>query len=435
MKSKLLNITVRLAIFLLTSAAALSSCKKDESDPTPPEVNIYSPAENTVYNVFDTITTTFSVKDDLKLTSITLSLVDASLQPVLPPIGVGVQSNFQTNTMSIVINDIHLVSGNYFIKVTATDGDNSVYKLRQVYINEAPTTFKTACFISQPGPNQVQLYKLDSLQNIVLVAAMNGDFAAGATSSWYQYYFSAASASGNLNAIDLVTNSVRWTVPITSGPYMDVHVSGKNTYLAAYDGRIKGYNIAGQSIYTAQTGTGFYPTKVYRHNDYIVVGTKEIISPTRKLVLFDATSGIGAQECLMVQDPVAIISKDVDNIFVIGNNSGQAVIEIYQVSTNGFWSPTTLPAGTVLDAVQVDADNYLISHSNGTIYHYKYSLNSMTTVTSGTVASKIQFDAVNQMIWAAEGMNLKKFSYPLGTPSGTIAHSQTIVDLDILFNK
>lgn len=435
MNSKLLNSKALTGIFLLAYALTLSSCKKDETDPTPPEVNIYSPAENTVYNVFDTIIATFSVKDETKITSITYSLVDASLQPVLPSQGLTVVSNHQTNTVYIIINDIHIESGNYFIKVAASDGENSVYKLREVYINAAPTVFKTTCFVSIPGPSQVQLFKLDSLQNITLVATMPGDFIEGAASSWYQYYFSAASSSGNLNAIDLTTNSVRWNVPVTSSPYMDTHVSGKNTYLASYDGRIRGFNISGQTIYNAQVAPGFYPTRIFRHNDYVVAGTKEIISPARKIVLFNASTGTGVQETYMTQDPVAFLSKDADNLFVIGNNAGQGVLEIYQVSTNGFWSPRTLPTGTVLDVAQVDSDNYLIAHSDGTIYHYRYSTNSLTTITSGVTASSIQFDPVNQMIWIAEGSSLKKFSYPLGTPSGTIMHSQTIVDMDVMLNK
>ena len=202
-----------------------------------------------------------------------------------------------------------------------------------------------------------------------------------------------------------------------------------------YDGRVRGFNVNGLITYNAMAAPGWYPRNVLKHDQYIASAIKEISTATRKIILFDAVSGAGVQETYLSQDVVEFYTKDANDIICFGNDAGQGKMEIYQVSTNGFWTPYTIAAGTILSVARVDAGTYLIGHSNGTVYKYVYSLNSMTTHLSGVTASHICYDDVNQLIYVAEGNNVKRFNYITGALVNTVTHSSPILDLGLLYNK
>ena len=140
------------------------------------------------------------------------------------------------------------------------------------------------------------------------------------------------------------------------------------------------------------------------------------------------------QETNVAQDVIEFFSKDTDNFFVFGNSSGQGVIEIYQISSNGFWTPHTLLPGTVLCAEQIDSDTYLIGHSNGNIYKYIYSTNSSTPFITGVLARNIKYDSVNQQVIVTEGNKIKQFDYTTASLINTIVHADSIFDIHVLYN-
>jgi hypothetical protein len=129
----------------------LAGCKKDDPPSSPPSIDIMLPVENTVHNVFDTIEVKFSVQDNDRLSSVTVSLVDLNSQPVMPSVDVTPSSASATITMNYVLYDIHVASGYYYIKVHASDGSAGNTALRKIYVNEAPKMLKNAYIISQPS--------------------------------------------------------------------------------------------------------------------------------------------------------------------------------------------------------------------------------------------------------------------------------------------
>ncbi len=417
----------------------LGSCKKEDERTTPPEITFILPVQNTVYNVFDTVLVKFDVSDNEHLSNVTVSLLDASNLTAMPGIVVTPSSNSATITMNYELNDIHLASGYYFIKVYANDGQAGVYALQRIYINEEPKALKYPLFVTAPVLNTRSLFKIDSLQNIQSIGTYSGDFSEAATSSWYQDHYLGGYFNGPAIAIGLEDNSQLWTIApvISSTPYFtDLQVSGKNVYISYYDGRIRGFNVNGSAMYNALVAPNWYPRKIALHDSYMVASIKEISTVNRKIVLFNSTSGAGVQETYMNQDVIEFFTKDANDLFCFGNDAGQGKIEIYQVNTNGFWTPYPgFPAGTILSVAQVDAGTYLIGHSNGTVYKYVYSINSLTTHMAGVTAAHIAYDDVNQVIYVAEGMNVKRFNYVSGALINTIPHTSAILDLDLLFNK
>lgn len=427
-------------LFYCFSAIALLliSCKKDDQAPTPPEINILLPVENTVYDVFDTVLVKFEVSDNDRLTNVTVSLLDANNMPALPGITVTPGSASATITMNYVLSDIHLASGYYFIKVYANDGSTGTYRTRKIYITEAPLTLKAAYIVSMPNASTRALYKIDSLQNIVSCGTWPGDLLKMDISSWYGDLYLGGYYYGQTQAVELDDNTPLWNLnaTVSSNPYFtDLAVSGKTLYVAHYDGRIKGYNYTGQVNYNAAAAPNWTVRKIARHDTYMIADIREMTSAQRKLVVFNGSTGAGLQETYMNQDVVGFFTKDNNDVFCFGNDAGQGKMEIYQLSTNGFWTPYPVPAGTISSVAQVDAGTYLVAHSNGNIYKYTYSNNSFLIHVPGVSASKVCFDPVSQLIYTIEGSQVKRYNYLTGALVNTVTHSAPIYDLVLLYNK
>lgn len=432
----------RLFFNILAYVAAITcvlfSCKKENPDTAAPEIIIYSPVENQPVNVFDTIVVTCDINDDKNLENASITLVNANLIPVQSSINLNVSSAFISVSLLYAVYDIHLTSGVYYIKVTASDGVNTISKYKKINLTAAPQELLGYYFITNPNVNNHLVSLLDSdFASASAYFNFGGDFSGSAISHYNQEIYTSGLYNGSANAISLTSPALNWSIPsiVGSNPYfMDIIHKDKTTYLAYYSGLIRGFNITGSANFNATISSGYYPLKIFKHENYVVCAEKYISGPAKKIILFNGSTGAGMQETSLSQDVVEFFSKDTDNIFVLGNATGQGVIEIYQISSNGFWTPHTLTPGTILSAEQVDSDTYLIGHSNGNIYKYIYSTNSSTPFITGVMARNIKFDAVNQEVIVTDGNSIKQYNYTNTTLLNTVTAADSVFEIHILYN-
>ncbi|MGZ6540197.1 MAG: hypothetical protein ACXVEB_17610, partial [Bacteroidia bacterium] len=159
-------------------------------------------------------------------------------------------------------------------------------------------------------------------------------------------------------------------------------------------------------------------------------------SSAKMLVTYFPTSSF-EKNCSLSQDVVAFCEKDVSNVFVFGNSSGQGVIQLYDRINNNLWSPYPFPlaTGTILSAVKIDADTYLIGHSNGTIYKYQYLSGSLTTYLAGYTAIQLKYDDLNSEIYVVEANKITTFDYTSAALHHSVNSAETILGINLLYNR
>src|SRR3972149_8149325 len=434
MKNIFFNI---LALFVLFTCT-IFSCKKESPDSSAPVINIFAPVENQFVSVFDTLTVTCEINADKHLESASITLVNDNLIPVQSSVNINVSSNFISASLPYIIYDIHLTSGVYYIRVNASDGPNTVNNYRKINVTAVPEKLMVSYFITNPNANNMLVSLLDS--DFVATSAyfnFGGDYSSSAISNYNQEIYTSGLYTGCANAISLETPNLKWSITpiIGSNPYFeDIINKDKTTYIAYYSGLIRGLSSSGSTNFNANISSGYYPLKIFKHENYVACAEKYISGPSKKIILFNATTGAGMQETILTQDVIKFFSKDTDNIFAFGNSAGQGVIEIYQITTNGFWTPHTLTPGTILSAEQIDADTYLIGHSNGNIYKYIYSTNSSTPFITGVIARTIKYDIVNQQVVVTTGANIKQYNYVNAALITSVTVADSVFDIHILYN-
>ena len=130
-------------------------------------------------------------------------------------------------------------------------------------------------------------------------------------------------------------------------------------------------------------------------------------------------------------------NQDENNIFLFGNVAGQGVIQLYDRIHNNIWNPYnySLNPGAILSAVQLDADTYLIGHSDGTIYKYQFMTSSVTAYLVGYTALQLQYDALNNRIYIAEQNRVTAVDVPSASVTGMVTSTENIKNISLLYNR
>lgn len=425
--------------FFLCSVLCLFSCKKDKDD-FGPSVSFITPYENQFFNVNDIVPVKASVSDETKITALSISLVDVNLNPAHVSIAIPVSSPSMTINATYELDNIHLESGVYFILITASDGKNDSYTYRKIYIGAIPKVITKLLVASATTTSQTNFSFIDSAFNTITpYKNFTGDYIGSSVSSYFQQVYMCGNYTGSFTGIKLSDNAIRFNVPciVSSSPYFTGYYStDKNNYVAGYDEFIRGYDYAGNTIYSATVETGFYVPHFCFNNNYLIAEEKDKTSAAKKLLTCYPT-GAKQQSIAINQDVVAFCEKDISNVFLFGNSSGQGVIQLFDRINNYIWSPypSSLAAGTILSAVKIDADTYLIGHSNGTIYKYTYQSPGVIPYLTGYTAIQLKYDFDKNRLYIAEANRISSIDYPSKTPINSINSAETVLDIHLLYNR
>ena len=422
-------------IFILS--LQLFACKK-EKDEDGPKITFITPLDYENYATYDIISFRADISDETRIATANITLVDENYVPVHTTLPFTVTSPAMTVNTTYALDNIHLTTGLYYLMITATDGDNDSRAYKPVHITGIPKTLKKIFLATANGASTNMSYIDSTFSGVIPYRTFTGDYLGTSVSSYYQEVFMCGNYNGSYTGVELQSGAVKFSVTplISATPYFTAYYNeDKNNYAARYDGTIKGYDHLGNIMYTGNANSGYFVRKMIRNNNYMIAEEKSKTSLSRLLVTLYST-GNAMQQVAIAQDVAAFCRKDDDNVFAFGNNAGAGVIMLYDRVNNNLWSPYpyTLPAGTILSAVRIDADTYLIGHSNGTIYKYNYQTSSLTTYVSGYTAIQLKYDEIDNRVYIAESNLVTGIDYPSLTVVSTVPSAETILGMDLLYN-
>ena len=409
-------------------------------DETGPVIKINTPLENQTFDVNTYVNVSGTVTDETRITAVSVSLLDINQNFAHITVPVSVSSPSMTLNMNYILDNIHLETGFYYIKISASDGENSSQKFQKIYLIAVPKALKAIYLVSNVSSATTNLSTLDTtFSAITPYHTFAGDYLQSSITSYYQQVYFCGNYTGNFTGHILEFNSPKFTVvPVTStNPYFTGYCNDyQNAYVGRYDGNIKGYNYAGGIFYSATALPGYYSQQMCFNDGYLIAEEKQIFGAIKKLVTYFPTGSV-EKNCALTQDVVAFCEVDESNVFVFGNVGGQATIELFDRVNNNLWSPYPFPlaTGSLLCALKVDADTYLLGHSNGTIYKYQYSVSSVTTFLAGYTAVKLKYDDVQNKLYVVEANKVTTFNMATLGMVHTINSSETILDLHLLYNR
>jgi hypothetical protein len=421
---------------LLVILVIFYACKKN--DGTPPSVSIVSPAPMSQHNVLQYIHVKVDASDDKNIESITISIQNSS--------GVNVVSSFKTYpatasaniSHTFHINDIHIPTGSYSIRVEAFDGTNSKTAFREIYLNEVQRALKRIMITRFDG---ISVY-IDSLATNQFINFFNtpGDYSSAAISSWWQQIYLQGIFNSPLTAYQAEDMSPLWSVPAQPNgtlPYFNslTYLSSSH-YLYSSNGYgfLKAYNKTGITVENIFSPGGRLPFCATELGSYIITEHRDNVTGNHLLGVHNKGSGTLMQTFPVTFIWVKLESRGTDQIVLAGNNGNQGELRVYSVSAGNMFEPVNIPPGKVYDMVKIDNDNYLISHESG-ILKYTYTNSNLVNITTGNKAQCLNYDETLGLVLAAEGNTLSGYNPFTGAGSFSYTASDSIRNILLLFNK
>lgn len=434
-------LNVKKILFLGFSALVLCSvsCKKEE-DEDGPEIVFNSPAENQTFNVMQYALVDATVTDNQKLNTISVSLVDANQGYAHVAVPVSVTGKETHVHFNYDLDNIHLLTGYYYIRISANDGKHITNKYRKIYLIAVPKVLKGIYLVSNTTSATTNWSKIDTnFTSITPYHTFTGDYVGSGVTSYYQQGYNCGNYTGDFSARVLEFNTPKYSVSCISGfnPYFTGLLCDETySYVAQYDGTIKGRGYTGNVVYNASALSGYYAKKMCFNSDQIVSEQIEKVGGAHKLVTYLPT-GTSQMTTAISQDVVQFCEMDADNVFVFGNLAGQGTIQLYDRVNNNLWSPYpfTLAPGALLSAIKVDNDTYLLGHSNGTIYKYQFSISSVTSFLPGYTAVQLKYDDTHNELYVVEANKVTTINMGTTGVVHTINSSENILDLHLLYNR
>lgn len=420
-------------IFMLSLVGILVQCrKKDDVSPTS---SIAVPDAMTVYAYNDVITVKGQVTDETELKSYKIQLIGMDGSATDFSYEFEISGNIHNFTKSFTLDDRHLPSAQYIIKVVAIDKANnwkSTYK--EITYHELPLELSDIYVASKPNSFTYDLSKVSGIAT-QSVYSFAGDFQDMLANSYWEQLMLSGGSSGNLIAFDPLNLVFNWekTPTSTAQPFFNEMyqlTSDQSVYVAQGNNTAVSYDKNGSIQRTLSMITPKQAVEISEEGDYVLVEEKALGQSV--LSVYYKSTGYLKHQLNLNGELVKMLPKDENEMYLITKSGTQSYIYVYYVADNYTYEPRTIDAGQTYDACSISGNEIFISHDNG-IYKYTFDNNSMINTISYT-ANQLEYDFLNDRIVASQGSELKFFDR-MGNPGGTVTHSSNIDKFVLYYNK
>lgn len=422
--------------FVLIVVLFLASCKKDE-DTQPPVIEITAPVDGAQYDVGDTIRVVMEIADDVELADVEIKLTDMNLVPVMPTAVLETSGDGGTLRVEYFLDDLSILSGQYYLHATVHDvARNNDKDFVSLNITEIPRELKGVIAVTTL-PGFVTIHNIDTSWTAFSLGTHNSDFTDMAVNSYWRQVAMTGAVTGMARCISLDGAYAGWTVsPFpSSGPYWGNVLAHGRDWLINYraDGVIK-TSTWNNTISTQYNANGGYFFRNFTFSGEKMFADMVDATGTSRLLGVYPDGGGATQQTVLNVDPVALLPRDENTIYIAGNQGAQGKLLVYDYGSNGTWEPIALPAGKILSAAEIDANTLLLSMDNGNIYKFTYTPVGIL-VWNAVSAQHVRYDEAGATVITAEGSNIRQYDYPQTAIIDQISMSDSVRDIELWYNR
>ncbi len=424
----------------LIGLAALGACRK-EKDTDPPVITVSAPSEGTVYQVPATIPVQAGISDEKKLESVRVQLVDENQYPLAETdVSASLANPFDLSTW-LEADDIHLETGTYYVRVSASDGVNTSSRYIGIKLLAVPKVLEKVLLVTTPSPMQVQVSEAGAT-GLQPYFSLPSDYQGFSVSSYHRHIAIAGSYLSDLVVTEAATFAQAYRIPSfpsTGYPYFlqARYDPERKLLLTAFStGQVRAYDRRGFPAVSVNLRQNHIALYSFLYGDKLITAQREVNTGQRKLALhFTATNTLISEQ--NVNFDVAAIEKRVSDgqVFIFLNEGSQGKVRLYDQALQTYYEPMALPAGRILAVVKSDqsGERFYIAHETG-IYRYSFSPMHLVAIASGVEAQDLAFDTLSGTLYAASGNSLFRYS-DNGILLQTWVATDSIKAVDLLYNK
>ena len=413
----------------------LTGCVKEYPDRVP-EINIYSPVKNQVFNVSDTILVSGKVWADKMLVSIKVVLTDQNFQPVHKAFYLYPTSNNFILDLFYPLDNLNLGGGKHYLQIRAEDGINYRNFYQEVYLVELPWYLKQVIVLTKPQSSVINIQGINSGDEIEQIASITGDYAASEISSENRQLYIAGKNTLNLLAFDLTEQTVAWQKP-TVQPFpmhFDNSLYFDNILFVSFNyDHILGYHADGSVIFNSSTEETDAPARIFRTGNFVLADfqKKNIEPPFIKTMYY--STGVEKQRIQTFFKVVEFHPLASNNLVITANNENYGLILTYKIDQNLLFTEKTLPK-KISCSVAIDENSFLIG-TDESVFHYNPNQNQLSELLVDQGAERLVFEHQTERVFIAKGNQVLVYLYPQMQYQKTFPFSDTILNLHLQYAR
>ena len=393
------------------------ACKK-EVDENPPTIEVIKPIENTSYNTFDTIFIKALLKDDKQLKFASAELQDANLVTILPPSSQTLDTPEHQFITDLIIDNIHLSSGKFYVLITAKDEVNTTRSFTEIHVNGLPLITKGYMVYESMG-GQVELHNyFNGTDSVKWVK--EGPFKDGLVDNYHQQAGYLQEPDGPFFTHPLYPLFNPWELPPAQGgiTFCRAQPDQIGIQIGYKDGTLAIFIEEGDLRKTYQSDQDYYPAISLLNGNHVIVWQVKDNPGQNRIEVFFAAGGIKQVSAYNPQ-VINMVNRSDHEIFVGANEDGNGILQTYNLDNGIFLDNHDFIDNPIVDLCRGKEGVVFIATEQG-IYKYDTNSQSVPSPISDIQAIHLEWDLVNQVLVITtenELMVLNSFWNPIITYS------------------
>ena len=417
--------------FIIVLLMLVLGCKK--GDEIPPSITIVNPFAMSQFQIPFQVNITGNAQDENSIEWIKIVVLNDALAPSSQEILIDVNENSVEFNEWLSVDNIHLNSGAYFVKVSASDGENIHSSYIEINVLEYPLVLKDIYLISSNN-NQTNLFKIDS-NSLELVNQFDGQFQVANAISKHQYLFIGTDQLGNAFSPNLNQNIWNWSFTTFLSTYFndsEMSESGDVLHLCCSDGVVRSFTENGTISNTVYSSSQEY------FDDFLIVDNYLFIeayssSLVRYLIVYFLESGIEMQRISLINNIIDVVKYNSHQCLFLEQAQSDIEIKMYDRNSNLSWTLNTINNDSIHDAEYV-LNRGLFFVSDVGLRFYNVENDVMSTLILNDEFKKIKYDELNEEFYLLTNDELWLYSLSTGQYQ-TISTSMDLKDLLLFYNK
>lgn len=421
-----------LFVFLVT-VPCIQSCQKGTDDIFP-VIDIQAPPENTKYEVFDTIEVRAFISDNKIISSAGVTLVNKNKIPVTNVSFKYPGTGTYQLVSDLVLSDKYIESGDYYVQVQASDGNNVKYQYQPVRIEGIEKQVMGYIVLTSPGSLATNVHRLTSefIPDTSFIFPHRYQFSM--MNPFYEHFYMVTPSPSRIHCFGLTRLEEQW-IEYASLPYpafLD-GVVNKETWLSTLNGDILAYNSSGRVVFRTPVLQGF---KIPVFNVGEVFVNAEAVSNdgnVRYFTTYFKTSGLMYYSVGVMEDIIAIEPMQNKAVIFANEINGLVINEFDPENLNSITKLYYLP-DIRFDMVRRAEDGIYLCIASDRVFKYDYSQNSMSLFYDEDT-DILGYDEINGLVFVNAGADLIVLDGSSGEVYRTITFAEPVLDFHVIYNK
>jgi hypothetical protein len=413
-----------------------SSCKKEENSSIP-SIAVYSPEENEIFDVGDTIYVEAQVQDDKNINTIQVVLTDLNYQPVLPAKYFYPNATSYPLNTDYIIEDTKLPTRFYYLLVKANNNSSFKNKYQKIFINGISREFENLIVLTKKSNDLMQVWEVDEFNQVNSLFDINGDFTDSEINSADRQLYISGSDKINLQAHNIDNYELEWgieaTPPLPMHTYDCLHFDDYlfSSFYFAYS---KGYQSDGMEVFNGITVDPDLPSRIYRHFNLVLVDLRSKSGGPTYIVTYYLVSGVEKQRLISTFKVLDFYLFSATEVLVIANNASGGMLKSYNPYINVITDLIEF-SDPIISSEKMSNDEYIIGFENK-IGLYNIQNNTYTDTQITGAPNNLRYRKLgSELLYIARGKEVEIYFFPYEQHQATIQMPDTILNIHLLYNK